>query len=205
MLLSAAPFLFGVIMGAPLVTLEDYKTYKRITKTDADTELQFIIDSVNALVRTFVGHSVIDYYSVPAVEIFNVKQGQSALQLNEWPIREVVSVESRIDYDQPYVVVDPVEYFVDDTVDCIYMHGKNAFWQPGYGSVKVTYKAGYQTVPLDLRMACLDLVHHYYKEEYKDKRQIGSTSIDNTNSRTQALATEWPVHIIRVLDMYRNV
>lgn len=192
-------------MGAPLVTLEDYKTYKKITKTDADTELQYIIDSVNVLVRTFVGHSIIDYYTTPYVETFNVKEGQSALQLNEWPIKEVVSVQTREAYDQPYVTMDPAEYYVDPDVDCIYIHGKSTFWTPGFGAAKVTYKAGYETVPLDLRMACLDLVHMYIKEEYKERRTIGNTSIDNTNSRANALATEWPVHIIRVLDMYRNV
>lgn len=191
-------------MGAPLVTLEDYKTYKKITKTDADVELQYIIDSVNVLVRTFVGHSIIDYYTTPIVEIFNVKEGQSALQLNEWPIVQVVSIQTRSDYDQPYETMDPAEYHVDLDVDCVYIHGKSAYWTAGYGAVKVTYKAGYASVPLDLRMACLDLVHHYYKEEYKDRKQIGNASIDNT-SRSMTLASEWPVHIIRVLDMYRNV
>ena len=192
-------------MGAPLVTLEDYKTYKKITKTDADTELQYIIDSVNVLVRTFVGHSIIDYYTTARVETFNVQQGQAALQLNEWPVKEVVSVQTREDYDKAYVTMDPVEYYVDPDVDCIYVHGKAAYWPEGFGAVKVTYKAGYATVPLDLRMACLDLVHMYVKEEYKEKRAIGNTSIDNSTSRASSLATEWPIHIIRVLDMYRNV
>ena len=86
-------------MGAPLVVLNDYKTYKKITKTDADPELQFILDSVNTMVKTFVGHSVIDYYTTPTVESFNIKQEQSAIQLNEWPVRAVTLVETREDYD----------------------------------------------------------------------------------------------------------
>jgi len=204
LLLPAAPFLFGDTMGAPLVTLTDYKTYKKITKTDADVELQYIIDSVNVLVRTFVGHSIIDYYTTPYVESFNVKQGQTSLQLNEWPIKEVVTVETRESHDQPYTVKSPTEYYVDTDVDCIYIQGSD-YWPSGFGAARVTYKAGYETVPLDLRMACLDLVHMYVKEEYKEKRSIGNTSIDNSNSRVGALATEWPVHIIRILDMYRNV
>lgn len=191
-------------MGLPLVSLEDYKTYKKITKTDADVELQFIIDSVNSLVNTFIGHSLLDYYddSTPAVEIFNVKPGQSSLQLNEWPIKEVIKIESRVDYQNPYIEVDPQLYFVDPTVDSVYIH--NNYWQEGFGSTKVTYTAGYPETPRDIRIAVLDLVHHYYKEEYKDKKQIGNASIDNTN-RAMALASEWPIHIIRVLDMYRNV
>jgi hypothetical protein len=193
-------------MGAPLVTLEDYKTYKKLTKTDTDLELQYIIDSVNVLVRTFVGHSIIDYYTTPYVESFNVKENQVSLQLKEWPIVQVVSVETRSDYNMPYVAMDPVEYYVDTAVDCIYLHGKSSpYWTTGFGAVKVTYKAGYASIPLDLRMACLDLVHMYVKEEYKEKRSIGNASIDNSTSRASSLATEWPIHIIRVLDMYRNV
>lgn len=193
-------------MGLPLVTLDEYKTYKKLTKTDADQELGFIVESVNSLVNTFIGHSLLDYYddSTPAVEIFNVKPGQSSLQLNEWPIKEVIKVESRLDFQNPYVIVDPTEYFVDPTVDSIYIHGHNTYWQEGFGSTKVTYTAGYPETPKDIRIAVLDLVHHYYKEEYKDKKQIGNASIDNTN-RAMALASEWPIHIIRVLDMYRNV
>lgn len=192
-------------MGAPLVTLNDYKTYKKLTKTDADVELQYIIDSVNVLVRTFVGHSIIDYYTTPYVETFNIQQGQTALQLNEWPIVQVISIQKRDDFSQPYQTVDPTEYYVDVDVDCVFIHGKGTYWPEGFGAVKVTYRAGYQTVPLDLRMACLDLVHMYVKEEYKEKRTIGSTSIDNSTSKGSSLATEWPIHIIRVLDMYRNV
>ena len=190
---------------AALVTLQDYKTYKKITKTDADTELQYIIDSVNVLVKTFVGHSIIDYYATPYTETFNIKQEQSAIQLNEWPIVQVVSVQTREAYDQPYVVMDPVEYYADPSVDCVYLHGKSTYWPEGFGAVKITYRAGYSSVPLDLRMACLDLVHMYVKEEYKEKRTIGSTSIDNSTSKGSSLATEWPIHIIRVLDLYRNV
>lgn len=192
-------------MGAPLVTLTDYKTYKKITKTDADVELQYIIDSVNVLVRTFVGHSIIDYYTTPYVETFNVKEGQTSLHLNEWPVKDVVSVETRESYDQPYTTMSATDYYVDKEVDCIYIHGNSTYWTPGFGAARVTYRAGYATVPLDLRMACLDLVHMYFKEEYKEKRSLGSTTIDNTSSKTGAIAAEWPLHIIRILDMYRNV
>ena len=194
-------------MGLPLVTLEDYKTYKKISKTENDAELQFIIDSTNAVVTTFIGHSLLDYYDdgTPAVEVFNVKSGQSALQLNEWPIKNVIKVESRADYNTAYEEIDPSLYFVDKTVDSIYIHGGNTYWPTGYGAVKVTYTAGHAVTPNDIKIATLDLVHHYYKEEYKDRKQIGSSSIDNTSSRAMALASEWPVHIIRVLDMYRNV
>lgn len=190
-------------MPQPLVTLEDYKTYKKISKTDADLELGFIIDSVNTLVRTFVGHSIIDYYTTPKVETFNVKKNQLSLQLNEWPIKSVTSVQSRPTHLSDYITIDPTEYYVDTVTDSVYAHSSTTF-DEGFGAVKITYTAGYATVPADLKIAALDLVQHYYKEEYKERKQIGNASVDNAN-RFTGLASEWPVHIIRVLDMYRNV
>lgn len=190
-------------MGAPLITLAEYKTYKKLSKTDADLEIQLIVDSVNSLVKTYLGHSVIDYYTNPVVETFNVKDSQSTLHLNEWPVVEVVSVQARASYTETYSTVDPVEYYVDQSIDCIFKHG-SAYWPVGYGAIKVTYKAGYSETPEDIKIACLDLVHHYYKEEYKDRKQIGNASIDNT-SKSTAVGSEWPNHIVRVLGLYRNV
>lgn len=189
-------------MVNPLVTLADYKTYKKITKTDADQELQYIIDSINTLVKTFVGHTLVDYYIDPVIETFNIKSGQYALQLTQWPIKEVVSIETRQSYNLSYEVLDSTLYYIDPATDSVYLHYDS--WPEGFGAVKVTYKAGYATTPTDIRIATLDLVHHYFKEEYKDRKQIGNASIDNTN-RYVALASEWPIHIIRVLSLYRNV
>jgi hypothetical protein len=188
-------------MVKPLVTLEDYKTYKKIAKSDMDNELNFIIDSVNTLVKTFVGHSIVDYYDTPAIETFNIKADQTFIQLNEWPIKEIISLESRIALDQPYTTLGSAEYYVDTKISSIY---SNSAFDEGLGAVKVTYKAGFDEVPTDVRLAALDLVHYYYKEEYKEKRQIGSISIDNT-SKYNISINGWPNHIVRVLDMYRNV
>jgi hypothetical protein len=191
--------------GTPLVTLQDYKIYKKLSKTDSDGELQLIIDSVSSMVKTYLGHTLLDYYSTPKVEYFNIRPGQSTIQLNEWPLQVVTLIETREDYLSPYTTLDPVEYFVDFSVDSVYINGRTTFWQDGLGAVRITYTAGYDATPPDIKIACLDLVHHYFKEEYKERKSIGNASVDNTSGRSQAMAQVWPVHISRVLDMYRNV
>ena len=183
-----------------LISLSDYKAYKRIVKTDADEELQNIIASVDALVKTYCGHSFIDYYSTPKVETFNIKESQHAILLNEWPVKEVESVEIRATYNSDYEVVDPAEYFVDTSIDTLFKH--SGYWQEGFGSVKVTYTAGYSETPADIRVAALDLVHHYFKEEYKERKSIGTASIDTGLSKMGS--SKWPPHVVRVLDLYRN-
>lgn len=184
---------------AALITLSDYKSYKKITKTDSDEELTGIISSVSSLIKTYCGHSFIDYYTTPAVEYFNIKQSQHAILLNEWPVKNVTSVEYRDKYDASYQVVSPAEYFVDTSIDTLFKH--DGYWQEGFGAVKVTYTAGYQNTPDDVKIAALDLVHHYFKEEYKERKSLGAASIDNS---TKFNSSKWPAHVIRVLDLYRN-
>lgn len=182
-----------------LITLSDYKSYKKITKTDSDEELNGIIASVSSLIKTYCGHSFIDYYSIPKVEVFNVNESQHALLLNEWPVKNVSSVEYRDSYDKPYEVLTPSDYYVDTNIDTVFKH--SGYWPAGFGSVKITYTAGYTTTPEDIKIAALDLVHHYFKEEYKERKSLGAASIDNS---TKFNASKWPAHVIRVLDLYRN-
>lgn len=182
-----------------LISLAEFKTYKKITKTENDDQLNLIISSVSSLVKTYCGHSFIDYYSVNKEEYINIEPGQHAILLNEWPIKEVVSVEL-LDTDNTYAVLDSTYYFVDKAIDTIFM--RSGYWPEGYGSVKITYKAGYTATPEEVKIATLDLVSHYFKEEYKERKSIGSSSIDNG---TYFASSKWPAHIVRVLDLYRNV
>lgn len=189
---------------AALITLADYKTYKKITKTDNDDEVTFIVNSVSSMVKSYCGHSFIDYYSTPVEEVFSVNNSsQNALQLNEWPVKTISSIYSRQAYDAPYELVDSSTYFADPKTGSVYLISGD-YWSEGFASTKVTYTAGWATTPDDVKIACLDLVQHYYKEEYKERKQIGNVSIDNTN-RSVGIPSKWPAHISRVLNMYKNV
>ena len=200
LLFTAAPFPFGALLMTALITLEDYKLYKKITKTDSDEELNAIIASVSNLIKTYCGHSFIDYFTTPKTEVFNIKQSQHALLLNEWPVKTVSLVEYRDSYEENYVTLASSEYFIDTSIDTIFKH--SGYWPDGFGAVKVTYTAGYATTPPDIKIAGLDLVHHYHKEEYKERKSIGTATIDTGLSKMGT--SRWPAHVARVLDMYKN-
>jgi hypothetical protein len=185
---------------AALITLEDYKLYKKLTKTESDQELSGIIASVSNLVKTYCGHSFIDYYTTPRVQLFNIKKSQDAVLLNEWPVKEVEKVEYKDDYREGYKLLDPEEYYVDESIDTLFRH--KGYWESGFGALKVTYTAGYESTPEDVRIAALDLVHHYFKEEYKERKTLGAATIDTGFSKMGS--SKWPPHVIRVLDLYRN-
>lgn len=186
---------------AELISIDDFKLYKKITKTDTDDEIGFIISSVSTLVKQYCGHSFIDYYSTAKVETFNIFPAQSAVLLTEWPLKEVVSISTRGSYTESYTALDASEYYADPSSDTVYMH--SGYWPEGFGAVQVTYKAGYASTPEDVKIACLDLVNHYRKEEYIARKSTGSSSIDNSSSSVGS-PSKWPPHIVRVLDLHRN-
>lgn len=185
---------------AALISVEDYKLYKKLTKTDADESLVYIVSSVSSLIKTYCGHSFIDFYTTAKVETFNVNQSQHAIILNEWPLKAITSVQYREEYDQPYLTLDATEYFADASRDTLFIH--KGYWSEGFGAVKVTYTAGYENTPDEIKIAALDLVHHYFKEEYKERKTLGAATIDTGFSKMGT--SKWPPHIARVLDMYRN-
>jgi hypothetical protein len=188
---------------ANLVSLDDYKIYKKKTKTEDDEVINQLITSVSTAVKMYCGHSFIDYYAVDKVEIFNIDINQHAILLNEWPVNTVSQVEYRDSYLDSYTILDASEYYVDKNIDTLFKH--SGYWPEGYASVKVTYRAGYTATPGDIKIACLDLISHYLKEEYKERKTIGQVSIDNSQSNMGSNMSKWPSHVSRVLDMYKNV
>ena len=77
-------------------------------------------------------------------------------------------------------------------------------WHRGVGAVRIVYKAGYSAVPADLKLAVLDLVTYYLKDEHKQRQSIAGASIQNQGSSGQSNNVGFPDHIKRVLDLYKN-
>lgn len=194
---------------ANLITLEDFKIAKRLSKPDDDTLLESLISSVSQLVKTYCGNTFVDYYTSDKTDTFNITWSTQVLQVTESPLISITSVKERTSFSTAYdtLTTAAYEYYLDLDTDCVYRTNSAGFiyWQQGPGSVQVAYKAGYSTIPLDLKLAVVDLIWYTYKDEYKERRTIGSTSISNNPTSTQRRNVGWPDHIKRVLDLYKQV
>lgn len=191
---------------ADLITLEDYKEAEGISTPKDDLKLGALIPSVSALVKTYCGTSFVDYYTSNKVETFSINWNTNLVQLTETPLVSIVSVEERDDYSSSYTTVPATEYFADTTLDAIYRVstvGGAKNWPGGPASVKITYKAGYDTCPADLKLAVIDLITYYHKDEHKERKVMGGASIQNSASTTQSNNVAFPDHIKRVLDLYK--
>jgi hypothetical protein len=191
------------------VTIEEYKEAEGISSPKEDLRLNNLIPSVSQLVKTYCGNSIVDFYSTNKTEVLNVNWDTHVLQLTESPVNTIVSVEERNTYDAAYIplTTSAFEYYLDPTTDSVLRTtgGRSyKFWAKGPGAVRVVYTAGYSECPADLKLAVIDMITYYLKDEHKERRTMQGATVQNAASTTQANNVAFPDHIKRVLDLYKN-
>tara|TARA_Y100000748_G_scaffold265581_1_gene235509 strand:+ start:3544 stop:4134 length:591 start_codon:yes stop_codon:yes gene_type:complete len=194
---------------ADLITLQQYKTAEGITQPKDDSRLNALIPSVSQLVKTYCGNSFVDFFSSNKTETFTLDWGTYIVQLTESPVNSIVSVQERQSYSDSYATLTTgaYEYALDSGTDSILRtlsSGRYKNWPLGVDAVKVVYTAGYSAIPSDLKLAVLDLVTYYLKDEHKQRQSIAGASLQNQGSTSQSNNVSFPDHIKRVLDLYKN-
>lgn len=193
---------------ANLITLQEYKDAENLTVNRDDYRIDYLIESVSQLIKTYCGNSIVDYYTTSKVEVLNINWDTHLVQLTESPLVSVSSVEERVSYSSDYVLLseESNDYFVDTTLDTIYRTTGTGYrsWRKGPGAVRVTYNAGYEDTPKDLKLAIIDLVTYYLKDEYKERKTLAGASMQNPGTSSQDSSVAFPDHIKRVLDLYKN-
>ena len=195
---------------ADLITRDEYKSLKNLSQSvKEDGRIDALIDSVSPLVKTYCGNSIVDYYSSNKTETFNISWNTHIVQLTESPVNAIVTVQEREGYSSSYTTLTTGdnEYYLDvDTDSIIRTTGgwEYANWPRGPGAVKIVYTAGYSTTPKDLQLAVADLITYYLKDEYKERRSMQGASITNRGTSSMRDNVDFPDHIKRVLDLYKN-
>lgn len=180
-----------------LITISEYKAYAGITSTNSDTAIKNLIPKVSQLTKSYCRRSFIDYVNDAKTEIFD---GGAYLLLGEYPILSISSVELSVDYGKTY---SSMEEFVDYTIsnaDQVILPINNTSFAIRPNGYKVVYTAGYESVPEDLKLAVMDLVTYYLRNDMAVKSQRDSGS--NTVQIEYITKNTLPSHIARVLDLY---
>lgn len=188
-------------MGLDLVTKAEYKAYAGIESTNFDTVIDAIIPKVSEFVKTYCRRTFVDYVNDIKVETTSGGYG-SKIFLKEFPILTLSGVDHSTDYGQTYTSLVEFTDFVLDveegTVDCLWEQG----WTKAINGYQVSYTAGYEVLPSDLKLAILDLVSYYMKND----AAIHSPKAPGTNSVQVEYITSsaLPAHIRRILDLYKG-
>jgi len=218
----------GINMGLPLVTKAEYKAYQGISSTTSDSVIDILVPKVSELVKTICGRTFVDYIDDAKVEYSD--GGGNSIELTETPVISVSSLEYSTDYGKTYEVLTEFTHYVfarnQNNLRPLLMntrplevysgspYGNTNYGYMPYGTTanpifpvaingyRVTYNAGYETIPEDLKLAILDIIAYYIKNDSAiHSSKVGSA---NTMQIEYISNTQFPAHIRRILDLYTS-
>lgn len=187
-----------------VLTLDRYKIYKSISSTTEDTQHTAIIDAVNAFIEQYCGRTFTGSYSSDKTEYFD--QTDTELYPVEIPIVGITSLEYSTDNGETYstALVEFTDYIINANNDAIIsLTGSFCSTTYPYNAIKLVYKGGYSTPPLDLELAAVHLTDFYKDEEYTPRKSLAGASVDHVVQPD--MTARLPAHIRRVLENYRDI
>ena len=187
-------------MANNLITLAEYKAYIGISSTNQDTVINTLIPQVSALVKNICRRTFLDYVDEFKVEI-SKGSPTNRIILQETPILQVSSVEFSEDYGKTYsTLTEYTDYVVDQDADAVEIIATPYVNYIKTNAYRVSYTAGYETLPSDLKLAVADLVNYYVRNDsaIHSQKAVGA----NTVQIEYITTTNLPAHIKRVLDQY---
>lgn len=182
---------------ANLITLQEYKTYAGLTTPNHDAEVNNLIPKVSELVKNYCKRTFNSYVDEDKVETFN--GAVASFILEETPVLQVLDVEYSSDFGRTYSSLAEYTDWVEDAGYIVAVNPNG--WPRQLRGYRVTYRAGYETLPEDLKLAVMDLVTYYRRND----GAIHSSKAPGTNSVQveYITTTSLPAHIRRVLDLHR--
>jgi len=188
-------------MALNLITLQEYKAYIGISSTNQDTVINTLIPQVSALVKNICRRTFLDYVNDPKVEVSKGGVSGNRILLKETPVMQIGSVEFSEDYGNTYTqLTEFQDYVTDQESDAVEIIAAPYVGYIKTNAFKITYNAGYEVLPPDLKLAIADLLQYYVRNDaaVHSQKAIGANNIQieyitNTNL---------PAHIRRVLDQH---
>ena len=187
-----------------LCSLDDLKSYLQIAGASKDVILESIKAAVEALVKTYTGRDLL----IPGADYLEYYDGDGTaiLRVAQRPVVSITSIYSDPARLWPAASLIPAsDYVVDDLRDnnagLITLNDYR--FLSGRKATKISYKAGYATVPSDLSHA----VKLICAKEYtiQDKRMFG-TLTQAVGELTLSLEVDaWPKNAIEILQRYRRI
>lgn len=201
-------------MALDLVTRQEYKAYASISSTTQDTQIDALIPRISALVKSLCRRTFVDFLDDAKTEVFS---GGSILLLKETPVVQVQTVEMSNDFGATYTELEqytqyafdeerqgivPVQVlgYIPDYWDGVIQRTSKPTFPKKVNGYRVTYTAGYEELPEDLKLALFDLITYYLRNDaaIHSAKAVGS----NTVQIEYVTSTTLPAHIRRVLDLH---
>jgi hypothetical protein len=184
-----------------LVDLETALGYLGVPVTDGD-RIPMVKQCINGASNYCNTHTGRKLLSRALTEYYDGR-GENTILLNNYPCTTLTSVYD--DLARAYgagtlVAASDLAVMPTDLL-CMIVYDGSVF-MPGVKNVKITYTAGYLTVPWDLQQACLGLIGIYFKHTDEKTLSIASRNVGDGNITIESNRT--PQWIIDILNAYKK-
>ncbi len=192
-----------------LVALADLKTFLGVTTTPLDVKLAAVKADIEAAVKNFCGRDLL-VPSTPYTEYYD-GDGSQQLIVNQRPVISVASIyvdpsclfESgslvpNLNSGSPAELISSQRKLNSGIIELF----SYAFYR-GRRSVKITYSAGYSTVPSDLQRAVKLITAKAWKMQ--DLQMTGQISQQVGDKTVTYEPDAWPKEAIEIVGRYRRI
>lgn len=183
-----------------LTTLAVAKSHLSVNSSDTaqDNRIELFINAASERIERFTDRKLVSQGSIAEIQ-----HGRRAniLLLKQWPIIAVseLKVDHSATFTDPLTIVPVTDYTIsDDSTSLLYI---NQVFPVGFNNIKVTYTAGYTTVPSDLELACLWLTEWYYL--HRTRGDMGRTTASKGDESVGVLS-DMPPMIEEILIDYKR-
>lgn len=183
-----------------LTTLATAKSHLSISPSDAlqDVRVELMINAASEKIERYTNRTLV---SQGTIEELQHGRRENILLLKQWPIIAVseLSIDYTASHTSPSNVVAASEYTISDDKNSILLI--NSTFPVGFNNIKVSYTAGYVTVPSDLELAVLWLVEWYYL--MRTRGDMGRKTISKGGESVGVLDA-MPEMIAEMLEFYKR-
>lgn len=182
-----------------LCTLNDVLRYTGVEDDTIDKVndlIETLITSKTAAITRYIGFNQIlakDY-----TEYYN-GDGGTRLYTDNFPINSVslLNIDTGWDFDTD-TDIDSDDYRI--STDKRYILLKYTVFTEGQEVIKITYNAGYTSIPDDLKQVCIEEVSRAYNE----KLNVGISSRTDNKGGVTRVEKGWMKQSVEVMDKYRR-
>ena len=177
-----------------LITLAEYKDAKEIKSPNLDVKIETLITLVSDFVEVYCGRRFLTETYTDA--LYGVCE--DSIYIQNPPLTDVAVIEF-YNTSREWELVDLEAYLIEEDIitflDLPIVHDtpKKPF--------RLEYTGGYVDIPAALRLAVIDMVTFYHKNEATPKKSVSSLNVQAPGFTDNNL----PSHIKRVLDLYRVI
>jgi hypothetical protein len=150
-----------------LITLSQLKTHLGISGSDEDTKLEAIVAATDSFVKLYTGRDLeLTTYEDQIVD----GTGTNAIILDQYPLDSIWEIYENNEFVSVVTYANRVDsneagYWIKDYDNSIIYNSD--CWYRGRGVYKISYSAGYSTIPSDLYYACLKVGEYFYSNHGK--------------------------------------